>query len=280
MYFQYDSNGVPFGFIYNNSQYFYLTNQMGDVAAIANSNGFVIAQYNYDEWGRLLSIDASAANTLIAAANPIRYRGYYYDNETGYYYLQSRYYDVDICRFINADIPEIARISKDTSNGINIFAYCNNDPINHRDPSGLWVIKRTTLETLLDIAIGIFASGLAAPMDIAGKVIKKLFGKSKTYKAVSKVINHLTKGVVPQFKGLFSKFFTKIRTAIWRVTGHYLSSKVSSFVCNIANRFINIITGSSMSVAIDMIFCMFSASGWVAMFMDLLDGKFDNKVNI
>ena len=136
MYFQYDSNGVPFGFIYNNSQYFYLTNQLGDVAAIANSNGFVIAQYNYDEWGRLLSIDASAANTIIANANPIRYRGYYYDNETGYYYLQSRYYDANICRFINSDIPEIAQISKDVFSGTNIFAYCNNDPVNNSDPDG------------------------------------------------------------------------------------------------------------------------------------------------
>ena len=145
MYFQYDSNGVPFGFIYNNSQYFYLTNQMGDVAAIANSNGFVIAQYNYDEWGKLLSIDASAANTIIANANPIRYRGYYYDNETGYYYLQSRYYDADICRFINSDIPEIARVSKEVENGVNIFAYCCNNPVNDSDPNGCfaftWAVK-------------------------------------------------------------------------------------------------------------------------------------------
>lgn len=74
MYFQYDSNGTPFGFVYNNSQYFYLTNQMGDVVAIANINGFVIAQYHYDEWGKLLSIDASEANTIVANANPIRYR--------------------------------------------------------------------------------------------------------------------------------------------------------------------------------------------------------------
>ena len=133
MYFQYDSNGVPFGFIYNNSQYFYLTNQLGDVAAIANSNGFVIAQYNYDEWGRLLSIDASAANTIIANANPIRYRGYYYDNETGYYYLQSRYYDANICRFINSDNYEILKSTKDSEPVNNLFTYFNNDPINNTE---------------------------------------------------------------------------------------------------------------------------------------------------
>ena len=141
MYFQYDSNGVPFGFIYNNSQYFYLTNQLGDVAAIANSNGFVIAQYNYDEWGRLLSIDASAANTIIANANPIRYRGYYYDNETGYYYLQSRYYDANICRFINSDIPEIAQKYKDDNLGTNGYIYCSNNSINNIDPVGYYNYK-------------------------------------------------------------------------------------------------------------------------------------------
>ena len=117
-------------------------------------------------------------------------------------------------------------------------------------------------------------------MDIAGKAIKKVFGKTKTYTAVSKVVKHLTKGVVTKFKGLFSKFFTKIRTAIWRVTGHYISSKANGIVLSLANKFINVLTGSKFSVQIDMIFCMFSASGWVAMFMDLLDGKFDNKVHI
>lgn len=284
MYFQYDMNGLPIGFIYNGTQYFYMTNQMGDIIAITDSNGDIIIQYVYDEWGKLLNIytvnEDSAEQIEVANTNPLRYRGYYYDTETGYYYLQSRYYDSNICRFINADIPEIAQMSKGISSGTNLFAYCNNNPTNNADPTGFWMIKRTTLETLLDVMLAICASGMAAPMDIAGKAIKRVFGGSKTYKAISKVVNHLTKGVVPKFKGLFSNFFTKIRTAIWRVTGHYISSKATGIVCGLANRFINILTGSRFSVQIDMIFCMFSASGWVAMFMDLIDGKFDNKVYI
>lgn len=284
MYFQYDTNGTPLGFIYNGTQYFYMTNQMGDIIAITESDGNIIAQYVYDEWGKLLNVyivnEDNAEQVEVANANPLRYRGYYYDTETGYYYLQSRYYDASICRFINADIPEIAEISKSIPTGTNLFAYCNNNPTNNVDPTGFWMIKRTTLETLLDVMLAICASGMAAPMDIAGKVIKRVFGRSKTYKAISKVVNHLTKGVVPKFKGLFSNFFTKIRTAIWRVTGHYISSKATGIVCGLANRFINILTGSRFSVQIDMIFCMFSASGWVAMFMDLIDGNFDNKVYI
>lgn len=86
MYFQYDTNGFPLGFIYNGIQYFYLTNQMGDVITITDTAGTVIGNYEYDEWGNV-----TLADTILAKTNPIRYRGYYYDNKTSYYYLQSRY---------------------------------------------------------------------------------------------------------------------------------------------------------------------------------------------
>ena len=128
MYFQYDTNGTPLGFIYNGTQYLYMTNQMGDVISITDAQGNELAEYEYDEWGKLI---------LTRADNHIRYRGYYYDTETGYYYLQSRYYDPSICRFINSDISEISSITKDTEVGTNMFAYCSNDPINSDDPTGL-----------------------------------------------------------------------------------------------------------------------------------------------
>lgn len=137
MYFQYDTSGVPLGFIHNDTQYFYITNQMGDVMGITDADGNKIAEYTYDDWGKLLSIKADDENFAIAESNPLRYRGYYYDNETGYYYLQSRYYDANICRFINADVPEITKVSKEVENGVNIFAYCNNDSVNNSDPTGL-----------------------------------------------------------------------------------------------------------------------------------------------
>lgn len=68
---------------------------MGDVLAITDTNGDIVSNYEYDAWGKVLTAD-----TDIAKQNPLRYRGYYYDNETCYYYLQSRYYDSNICRFI------------------------------------------------------------------------------------------------------------------------------------------------------------------------------------
>ena len=108
---------------------------------ITEENGNFIVQYLYDEWGSLLSIDTadedgSVEYREIAEANPLRYRGYYYDAETGYYYLQSRYYDSEICRFINADAVEIALLSKNTNAGTNLSAYCNNNPVNNSDRNG------------------------------------------------------------------------------------------------------------------------------------------------
>ena len=137
MYFQYDNSGTPLGFVYNGIQYFYVINTMGDVLGITEANGNLIAQYLYDDWGKLVSIDtadeeAPTAYREIAEANPLRYRGYYYDNETGYYYLQSRYYDPEICRFINADVM----IDTKSTFGINLFSYCENSPIMFIDPDG------------------------------------------------------------------------------------------------------------------------------------------------
>lgn len=136
-YFQYDTNGSPLGFVLNGTQYFYITNQMDDVLAITDTEGNIVGNYEYDAWGKVLTAD-----TDIAKQNPIRYRGYYYDNETGYYYLQSRYYDSNICRFINADIPEIISVSKDTSIESNLFIYCYNNAVNYIDCDG-YKAKRT-----------------------------------------------------------------------------------------------------------------------------------------
>ncbi len=154
MYFQYDTNGAPLGFIWNGTQYLYMTNQMGDVISITNAQGNELVQYEYDEWGALGSvttINDTDEEKAIANVNPLRYRGYYYDNETGYYYLQSRYYDASICRLINADDSQIAKDSKEVLLSSNLFAYCCNDPINNIDfdgckylPSQSYMYKGTT----------------------------------------------------------------------------------------------------------------------------------------
>ena len=137
MYFQYN-NGRPVGFVYKDVQYFYITNLSGDIVGITDDGGNQIAGYSYDEWGKLLSIttaeEGNEEQQKIAELNPLRYRGYYYDNETGYYYLQSRYYDPELGRFISADGFEY--IDTDGKYRTNAYAYCLNNPIAYADPSG------------------------------------------------------------------------------------------------------------------------------------------------
>ena len=127
--FVYDENNQPLAMKYNNTLYYYVLNAQGDVVRIVDGSRSVVASYTYDPWGKIIS-----SSGTLADINPLRYRGYYYDSETGFYYLQSRYYDPEIGRFINAD----SYASTDATGllSTNMFAYCENDPVNKSDPTG------------------------------------------------------------------------------------------------------------------------------------------------
>ena len=114
----------------NGTIYYFVTNIQGDVEQILDSTGQVVVSYVYDAYGRVVSISDSLASTL-GEENPFRYRSYYFDTESGYYYLQSRYYDPVTCRMINADSQINPGI-----HGNNMFAYCNNNPIMLVDRDG------------------------------------------------------------------------------------------------------------------------------------------------
>jgi len=130
--FMFDSSGDYFGFTYNGTAYYYIKNLQGDVISIFNANGNEVATYTYDAWGRTLATtDTSGVN--ISAINPIRYRGYYYDTETGFYFLQTRYYVPEICRFLS---PDTYVSTGQGILGYNMFAYCLNNPVNYIDPTG------------------------------------------------------------------------------------------------------------------------------------------------
>ena len=105
LHFYYDANGKRTTLDYNGATYAYLYNAQGDVVALSDTNGNVVVEYTYDAWGNPLSITGTGATT-IGQKNPFRYRGYFYDTETGLYYLQSRYYSPKIGRFICADEEE------------------------------------------------------------------------------------------------------------------------------------------------------------------------------
>lgn len=138
----YDASGAPIGMMYRTTSYditdwdvfWFEKNLLGDIVAIYNSTGTKVATYTYsDAWGNHSVTYSNGGASTGARYNPFRYRGYYYDTDLGMYYLQSRYYDSNTCRFINAD----GYIS--TGQGIlgyNMFAYCGNNPVMYTDASG------------------------------------------------------------------------------------------------------------------------------------------------
>ena len=131
MDFFYDAEGRPYAMKYNNTKLYYVLNAQGDVVKLVTAGGDSYGIYTYDAWGRIIY----ATDNQWMNANPLRYRGYVYDTETELYYLQSRYYDPEIGRFINADAHQYMGIDG-TLQSYNLFAYCSNDPVNHSDATG------------------------------------------------------------------------------------------------------------------------------------------------
>ena len=151
-YYFYDQTGIA-GMIYNDSYYYFDKNTLGDVIAIRDAYGDVIAKYKYDAWGNVLQ-ETNLYNSGMASKNPFRYRGYYYDTETGFYYLQTRYYDPEIGRFINADDYELVGTLASVPGQLNMYAYCNNNPVMYTDESG-----EAFFASLLAVFIGGLISG-------------------------------------------------------------------------------------------------------------------------
>ena len=153
--FFYDESGLPYAMKHNGTVYYYVTNLQGDVMRVVNASGTVVASYDYDPYGKVISAVGSLANI-----NPLRYRGYVYDQETGFYYLNSRYYDPAVGRFISADnYPTTGQ----GLNGNNMFAYCGNNPVSRQDDGGeFWNI-------VIGAGVGAVVSGL---ISVASQVLE------------------------------------------------------------------------------------------------------------
>jgi len=138
LHFSYDANGRPMTVMFADATsgsittYYYVTNLQGDVVAILDSTGTAVVTYTYDAWGKpLTTVDNTSFG--LGDLNPLRYRGYVYDSETGLYYLQSRYYNPIWGRFLNAG----ALVSTGQGElGNNMFAYCGNNPVCRKDICG------------------------------------------------------------------------------------------------------------------------------------------------
>lgn len=129
--FLYDEKGFLYGFSLNGNKYFYVRDQLLNIIGIVDINGDLIVQYNYDAYGNGMTV---SGDTSIGNINPFRYKGYYYDSETNMYYCYSRYYMPQWCRWLNADSVEY--LDPTNINGMNLYAYCYNNPVNYYDSNG------------------------------------------------------------------------------------------------------------------------------------------------
>ncbi len=198
--FSYDANGDVISVNYNGTEYFYLRNGQNDVVGLMDANGNRVVEYTYDAWGKLIATTGTLASTL-GADNPFRYRGYYYDTETGLYYLMTRYYDPEVCRFISADVYMT------TGQGVlggNMWAYCLNNPANMTDSNGEIAIVDDAAVLLLLLLLGVVVVTAYAVVDVAVSSIGSVGGilseplspiektYIETFAAVAAVITVLT----------------------------------------------------------------------------------------
>lgn len=188
LHFYYDSNDEVIGFTYNEADYFYVKNAMRDIIGIVDNSGNLVVSYAYDAWGKVLSVTGS--NTELGNLNPFRYRSYYYDSDIEMYYLQSRYYDPEVCRFINSDDVNYIGLAG-TVGSYNAFAYCENNPVIFTDPTGKAGVLSGTLMS---------ASFLAACAIIATSVVMIVYSATGVEASFNQVLTDVISSMAEQTK--------------------------------------------------------------------------------
>jgi len=143
------------GFVLDGAEFSYRKNIQGDITHILDTDGILVVSYQYDAWGNHVVINHT--NDNIGDINPFRYRGYYYDTETGLYYLKSRYYDPQTGRFINMDEIEMLGETMEIQNGLNLYVYCGNNPVIYKDPDGRFFITALVVSAI--VIVGAVAIG-------------------------------------------------------------------------------------------------------------------------
>lgn len=216
--FAYDANGnitSLISFTMGGKDYFYIRNAQSDVIGLADEAGNVVVNYQYDSWGKVTGITGSLAAT-VGKKNPFRYRGYYHDEETGMYYLQSRYYGPEIKRFINAD-----RCVTNSLLGTNLYAYCENNPVNMMDPDGnfawaLFLGGYGAAEALKWAAAGILAIAGTVAVSKVSKNICVPTGKTSWGNSGSIYNPGATREwYTGKLKEKIDKSFSKVRAIPW-----------------------------------------------------------------
>ncbi len=306
----YDSDNEAYGININSVDFYYVKDALGNIVALIDAqSGKAALLFDYTSYGIVtrtdpqtdeVSLDGFQLDDFYATMNDIIstmqsiafrieminncwldstlvYKDYTYDSDTGMYYLQSRYYDPEVGRFINCDDTEILKLTQGTLNGANLFAYCNNDPVLNSDPSGKLSINGFAF--LLDIAFTAISFLRISKIgyDVIGAGLK-YYAKKKGFKLF---YDKLLYSAVPKFKGLFSKGFTFLRTAIWRVTGIVMSNLITE----ILNRAISDISSillkkqERVNYVWSIVLRLSSLGSAITLVLDYItDGKINNRI--
>ena len=204
IYYIYNQNGIA-GMYRNGSTYYFRKDGLGNITEIINYSKEVVATYTYDAWGNCTITNKTSAN--IGTINPFRYRGYYQDNETGFYYLQTRYYDPEIRRFINADNLELIPLLTQRVGQLNLYAYCNDNPVSYTDESG----------TIVGVDDAIFWGAVFIVTLITTAVVESQ--THMIYNAVTNIGNVVGNAVAQGFGDLYDLFNCKKIEILERDTG-------------------------------------------------------------
>ena len=252
IWYNIDGNGVVQGFEFAATKFFYMKNAQGDIIGITDVSGTIVAEYQYDSWGKLIKItnssgvDVTTNLSHIGNINPLRYRGYYYDTETGLYYVSSRYYDPETCRFINAD-GELAGVGESIQ-GYNLFAYCHNNPVNMSDPDGNWPkwltgalnVVSGALQMAAGAALGATVGWTGVGAVVAGFLVVN--GAATVTQGVGQIVNDVTKSNVMREDNIVRTGVKSLGEAIGGKTGE----KVAGVVYDAAVVAANIYAGQAL----------------------------------
>ena len=220
--FIYDTQGLA-GVVDNSGStaktYFYRKDAQGNIVALLDENGAVVVKYVYNAWGehKVLNPDGTenTSASFIGNINPFRYRGYYYDTSLKLYYLVTRYYDPVVGRFISQDSFDYA--DPDTINGLNLYAYCNNNPVMNVDPTGhawwSWLISGLQIAVGAALVFTGLGAGFGASLIVGGTlgIITNIVGSTignglssmlNGYGAISTGISLLSFGPVGIIAGI------------------------------------------------------------------------------
>ena len=165
LHYLYDESGMLYGFEYGSNAYYYLRDSLQTIIGLIDENGEIVCEYRYDAYGNHKVLNSQGEEELgqyfIGNVNPFRYKGYYYDVETSLFWLSSRYYSPELCRFISPD--DVSYLDPESVNGLNLYCYCKNNPIMYVDPSGHIAITTVIFAALIGGAI---AAGTAYGVDV------------------------------------------------------------------------------------------------------------------